>query len=172
MIKKSKSPKNKAEDLSKEINSKGAEKAHPSLSLFPHISHSYIHIFTNYVCFIHDDRRAASCHRRKIGRVQRNVDRGAEQERAIGTRALIVSIFLLSHFSARFRRGGAMIPCISALCALFEDSLSRVLRAFTRTVFYAERVHISFVNAFLSRELARSRSRARMRFSRRRLVID
>ena len=93
--KKSKSPKNK---VAKEINSKKRNSS-SALSLVSSYIALYIHIFTNYVCFIHDDRRdGESCHRRKIGRFQEKRRRGAEQERAIGTRALICFYFFTRIF--------------------------------------------------------------------------
>ena len=149
---------------------------HHRLSLVSSYIALYIHIFTNYVCFIHDDRRAGeSCHRRKIGRFQEKRQRGAEKERAIGTRALICLYFLLA-FSARFRRGGAILFLAALVGGIFSKKIlaHTLFCAFTRGITSAHLdAHFVFECVSVAKESCPwSRSRARMRFSRVRLVID
>ena len=74
---------------------------------------THLNVVTNHVCCIHDyRRRGESFYRRKIGRVQEKRDRVAEQERAIGTRAIWSFFFSFASHASSVRRG-AMIPCIS-----------------------------------------------------------
>ncbi len=93
----------------------------PSRLSSRHIISHALNVVTNHVCLIHDHRRRGeSFHRRKIGRVQEKRDRVAEQERAIGTRA--IGVF----FSPRDLRplDEAMIPCISFLERAFGKGFS------------------------------------------------
>ena len=98
----------------------GLQKNPSRLSSRHIISHA-LNVVTNHVCLIHDHRRRGeSFHRRKIGRVQEKRDRVAEQERAIGTRA--IGVF----FSPRDLRplDEAMIQCISFLERAFGKGFS------------------------------------------------
>ena len=88
---------------------------------------THLNVVTNHVCCIHDyRRRGESFYRRKIGRVQEKRDRVAEQERAIGTRAIWSFFFLCLSCVVRSTRGDDPVYIFSWVSALLgRDSLSR-----------------------------------------------
>ena len=122
-------PKTSAEDLSKEINSKDERNCGVFIALslsFPHISHStytYLRIMSALSMTTAVTAKDAIAGKSVVSK--RNVAAAPSKRGQFATRSARAqleeqgSIFLLSYFSARFRRGGAIL-FLAALCGIFS----------------------------------------------------